>query len=84
MSPGNLLVSPTPSLLAPPNEYPDDHPGSQRSRKLCSVLAVAGVWMGGEGRGGEGRRKGRGRGGEGRGEEERGGEGKGGEGKGRG
>ena len=64
MSPGDLLVSPAPSLLAPPNEYPDDHPGSQRSRKLCSVLAVAGVWMGGEGRGGEGRE---GEGGEGRG-----------------
>ena len=55
MSPGDLLVSPAPSLLAPLNEYPDDHPGSQRSRKLCSVLAVAGVWMGGEGRGGGGK-----------------------------
>ena len=55
LSPGDLLVSPAPSLLAPLNEYPDDHPGSQRSRKLCSVLAVAGVWMGGEGRGGKGR-----------------------------
>ena len=60
-------MTPAFSLPAPPRVYPDDHPGSQRSRKLCSVLVVAGVWIGGR------RRQGEERGGERRGGEERGG-----------